>query len=64
MFKESEINFYENQIDLKQVISEQNLQATDEALFVCDLTKLKEKYELWKQAMPRVIPYYGDYIKF
>ncbi|NP_001273820.1 ornithine decarboxylase [Musca domestica] len=59
MFKENEINFYENEIDLKQVIAGQNLQSADEALFVCDLTRLKEKYDMWTKYMPRVKPYYA-----
>lgn len=59
MFKGNEIHFYENEIDLKQVIAGQNLQSADEALFVCDLTRLKEKYDMWSKYMPRVKPYYG-----
>ncbi|XP_013107441.1 ornithine decarboxylase 1 [Stomoxys calcitrans] len=59
MFKENEINVYENDISLKQVIKEQNLQNKDEALFICDLNKLKEKYEMWNRAMPRIKPYYA-----
>lgn len=61
MFKDNEINSYENKIDLKRVILEQNLQNTDEALFVCDLSTLKEKYDKWNQMMPRVKPYYGEF---
>ncbi|XP_075165039.1 ornithine decarboxylase 1-like [Haematobia irritans] len=59
MFKENEINFYENNIDAKEIIKAQNLDKCDEALFICDLNKLKEKYELWNKAMPRVKPYYA-----
>lgn len=61
MFKENEINFYNSDINLKQVIATQNLKATDEALFVCDLEKVKEKYETWEKLMPRIKPYYGKY---
>ncbi|KAI8127024.1 Ornithine decarboxylase 1 [Lucilia cuprina] len=59
MFKENEINFYKNDINLKELIKTQNLKATDEALFVCDLEKVKEKYETWTKFMPRIKPYYA-----
>lgn len=59
MFKENEINYYKNDINLKEVIDGQKLKSTDEALFVCDLEKVKEKYETWKKFMPRIKPYYG-----
>ncbi|KAM7343845.1 ornithine decarboxylase 1-like [Cochliomyia hominivorax] len=59
MFKENEINYYRNVIDLREVIVKQNLKSTDEALFVCDLEKVKEKYETWCKLMPRIKPYYA-----
>lgn len=60
MFIENQINNYKNELNLNQIIQEQNLQTRDEALFVCDLTKLKEKFQLWQKLMPRVKPYYGE----
>lgn len=61
MLAKNSINFYRNKIDLKQVISDNDLESTDAAVFVCDLNDLTNKYELWKQLMPRIKPYYGEY---
>lgn len=59
MFSENEINSYVHNINLKEVIKSQKLENTDEALLVCDLEKIKEKYETWMKFMPRIKPYYG-----
>uniref|UniRef100_A0A1I8PJX6 ornithine decarboxylase n=1 Tax=Stomoxys calcitrans TaxID=35570 RepID=A0A1I8PJX6_STOCA len=53
------INFYETKIDLRKVIAEQNVKDSDDTVYVCDLSKLKEKYELWHKHLPRVKPYYA-----
>lgn len=60
MFKgENEINYYSAELPLKTVIQTFDFKNTDEALFICDLTKIKEKYVTWQKYMPRVKPYYG-----
>ena len=60
MFLENEINCYEHDINLKDVIKSQQLKDTDEALLVCDLEKIKEKYVNWMKFMPNIKPYYGE----
>lgn len=64
MFSENEINSYEHDINLKDVIKSQQLKDTDEALLVCDLEKIKEKYKTWMKFMPNVKPYYGEILLF
>uniref|UniRef100_A0A1A9X3P6 ornithine decarboxylase n=1 Tax=Glossina brevipalpis TaxID=37001 RepID=A0A1A9X3P6_9MUSC len=60
MFKEkNEINYYSDELPLKMVIETFDFHNTDEALFVCDLTKVEEKYITWQKYMPRVKPYYA-----
>ncbi|XP_075168992.1 ornithine decarboxylase 2-like [Haematobia irritans] len=59
MSSSEKINFYDSKLNIHQVIDEQNLKDSDEALYVCDLKRLKEKYELWIKEMPRVKPYYA-----
>ncbi|TMW54742.1 hypothetical protein DOY81_000273 [Sarcophaga bullata] len=59
MFLENEINSYEHDINLKEVIKSQQLKDTDEALLICDLEKIKEKYETWMKFMPNIKPYYA-----
>lgn len=31
----------------------------DEALYICDISDIINKHQLWKQYMPRVEPFYG-----
>uniref|UniRef100_A0A1A9UZ43 ornithine decarboxylase n=1 Tax=Glossina austeni TaxID=7395 RepID=A0A1A9UZ43_GLOAU len=60
MFKgKNEINYYSTELPLKTVIQTFDFKNTDEALFICDLTKIKEKYVTWQKYMPRVKPYYA-----
>uniref|UniRef100_A0A1B0ACF9 ornithine decarboxylase n=1 Tax=Glossina pallidipes TaxID=7398 RepID=A0A1B0ACF9_GLOPL len=60
MFKgENEINYYSTELPLKTVVQTFDFKNTDEALFICDLTKIREKYVTWQKYMPRVKPYYA-----
>ncbi|KAL9877537.1 ornithine decarboxylase 1-like isoform 1-T1 [Glossina fuscipes fuscipes] len=60
MFKgKNEITYYSTELPLKTVIQTFDFKNTDEALFICDLTKVKEKYITWRKYMPRVKPYYA-----
>lgn len=61
MYEENAINYYEKNIDLKQVISDHNLQDADGAFFVCNLNDIRNKYDIWKKYMPRITPFYGKY---
>lgn len=62
MFTENKVHAYENKIDLKRIITDYNLHEIEESVFVCDLNDLKTKYEMWQKYMPRVKPYYGEWI--
>lgn len=61
MSKDNDIIYYKNKIDLMEVIDKQNLKSIDEPLLVCDLEKLKEKYETWQKCLPQIKPYYGKF---
>lgn len=32
----------------------------EEALYICNVSNIINKHRIWKQCMPRVIPYYGE----
>lgn len=35
----------------------------EEAFYVLDIGDIVRKYQIWKEKMPRVSPYYGEIIK-
>lgn len=35
------------------------MDADDEAVYFCNISDIIEKLKLWKQRMPRVLPFYG-----
>ncbi|XP_055919356.1 ornithine decarboxylase 1-like [Eupeodes corollae] len=53
------INFYKGKFQLKNEIKKFNLKNMDEALNICDLTTVINKFYTWKQLMPNVTPYYA-----
>uniref|UniRef100_A0A1A9X3P4 ornithine decarboxylase n=1 Tax=Glossina brevipalpis TaxID=37001 RepID=A0A1A9X3P4_9MUSC len=59
MFKENEINYYNNELNLRTIIDSVDLQNIDEALNVCDLSRIEQKLQFWQKCMPRVKPFYA-----
>ncbi|XP_011202150.2 ornithine decarboxylase 1 [Bactrocera dorsalis] len=59
MYKFGEINTYEGVLDLKGVVKEVDVEEMEEALNICDLSTLSQKYKTWIKHMPRVKPYYA-----
>lgn len=35
--------------------------AGEEALYICNVSDIINKHKIWKESMPRVIPFYGEY---
>lgn len=33
----------------------------DEPFFICDISDIIRKHQIWKHRMPRVLPFYGDF---
>uniref|UniRef100_A0A1B0BUW0 ornithine decarboxylase n=1 Tax=Glossina palpalis gambiensis TaxID=67801 RepID=A0A1B0BUW0_9MUSC len=59
MFKESEINYYSDELNLRRIINSVDLQDVDEALNICDISKIEQKLQIWQKYMPRVKPFYA-----
>ncbi|KAL7735471.1 hypothetical protein ACLKA6_019579 [Drosophila palustris] len=55
----NKINYYEQVLNVRQVISESQLEDCDEALNICDLSSVERKFRLWQQHLPRIKPYYA-----
>ncbi|KAH8394765.1 hypothetical protein KR222_005147, partial [Zaprionus bogoriensis] len=53
------INYYEQVLNIKDVIAKAQLKHCDEALNICDLSSVERKHSLWQQLMPRIRPYYA-----
>lgn len=61
MFKESEINYYTDELNLRTIINSVDLRNIDEALNICDISKIEQKLQTWQKYMPRVKPFYGRF---
>ncbi|XP_030387160.1 ornithine decarboxylase 1-like [Scaptodrosophila lebanonensis] len=59
MFSFNEVNYYEHELDLKQVVLLGNLKTLEEAFYICDLSTVARKLQLWKELLPRIQPYYA-----
>ncbi|XP_034476876.1 ornithine decarboxylase 1-like [Drosophila innubila] len=55
----NKVNYYEQVLNVRQVISESQLEDCDEALNICDLSSVERKLQLWQQHLPRIKPYYA-----
>ncbi|XP_062131133.1 ornithine decarboxylase 1-like [Drosophila sulfurigaster albostrigata] len=55
----TEINYYEQVLNIRQVVDEAHLEDCDEALNICDLSSVERKFQLWQQHLPRIKPYYA-----
>ncbi|XP_055377903.1 ornithine decarboxylase 1-like [Condylostylus longicornis] len=53
------INFYNNKLNLNEIVNGVEYKNSDESLMICDLTELLKKYDQWIQYMPRVTPFYA-----
>ncbi|XP_017128833.1 ornithine decarboxylase 2-like isoform X2 [Drosophila elegans] len=54
-----EIHFYEHGLNIRRVIEQSNLQDLDQALNICDLSSLEQKFSLWQKLLPRIKPHYA-----
>lgn len=55
----SSVEIYGDEMDLREIIRKENLDAQEEALYVCDLSDIVNKYYIWRECLPRVVPFYG-----
>ncbi|XP_017073016.1 ornithine decarboxylase 2-like [Drosophila eugracilis] len=53
------IQYYEHELNIRQVIEQSNLQDLDHPLNICDLSNLERKLRLWQKLMPRIKPHYA-----
>lgn len=55
----SSVEIYGDEMDLREIIRKENLDAQEEALYVCDLSDIVNKYYIWRECLPRVVPFYA-----
>ncbi|GAB0098589.1 Ornithine decarboxylase [Sergentomyia squamirostris] len=59
----NEITLIEGKIDADEILREKIYEEVgggqDEALYVCNLTNVVRKYEIWREKLPRVKPFYA-----
>lgn len=53
-------------LDAIDVIRQRSIsgQVDEEPLYICNISDIIEKHRIWKQRMPRVLPFYGMYFAF
>ncbi|GAB0095289.1 Ornithine decarboxylase [Sergentomyia squamirostris] len=60
---DNKINLIDGKIDadsiFRQKIYEENNDQDDQALYICNLTDVMRKYDIWREKMPRVKPFYA-----
>lgn len=50
-----------DQLDAFDVIRKKTmLEIEEEPLYICNISDIIEKHQIWKYNMPRVIPFYGE----
>ncbi|KMY92164.1 ornithine decarboxylase 2 [Drosophila simulans] len=53
------IQYYEEELNIRKVIEQADLENLDQALNICDLSSLERKLRLWHKLMPRIEPHYA-----
>lgn len=62
---ERDVQILDNETDVWQVIRDiSRSEAQEDAFYVCDLGNIVQKYKIWKNTLPRVQPFYGEYRGF
>lgn len=60
--EEQHVQILDNETDAWTVIRDiSRSEAQEDAFYVCDLGNIVQKYRIWKTALPRVQPFYGEY---
>nr|CAA47166.1 ornithine decarboxylase [Drosophila melanogaster] len=53
------IQYYDEELNIRKVIEQADLEHLDQALNICDLSSLERKLRLWHKLMPRIEPHYA-----
>lgn len=58
-------NVVSKSLDVMNVIRQRSEhgQVDDESVYICNISDIVEKCEVWKQHLPRVTPFYGKCIE-
>lgn len=63
--EQNNINILNEPLDAMDVIRKKtNFEMDEEPLYVCNVSDIIEKHQIWKQQMPRVMPFYGKWIEY
>lgn len=58
-----EVNVVGEQFDATELIRKKvNFECKDEPLYICNVSDIINKYHIWTECMPRVVPFYGLYL--
>lgn len=58
--EQTDFNIINEPLDAMDVIGKKTtFELEEEPLYVCNVSDIIEKHTIWKQQMPRVMPFYG-----
>lgn len=59
---QEQIHVLNNLVNNSSIINElTNSNTQEDGFYVCDIGEIVQKHELWRNALPRVDPFYGKY---
>lgn len=60
-----EVNVVAEQFDAVELIRKKvNFECKDEPLYICNVSDIIDKYNIWTKYMTRIVPYYGILLSF
>lgn len=65
-FKKSNVHVVNKPINAIEVIRQKSMvgDVSEEPLYICNISDIIRKHHIWKQCMPRVKPFYGEFKLF
>lgn len=61
LIEQSKLHVIDEPLDAIDVIRQRSISGDvdEEPLYICNISDLIKKHQIWKQRMPRVLPFYG-----
>lgn len=63
LIEPNDFHIVDKALDVISVIRQRSTrgQVEDGSVYICNISDIVEKHQIWQQHLPRVIPFYGKY---